>query len=75
MFTLGTHEVRVKSDGWTVATADGSLAAHWENTIAITADGPRILTEHATSAGAASRAATKGSPVASESAAQQALLP
>jgi methionyl aminopeptidase len=46
MFTLGTHEVRVKNDGWTVATADGSLAAHWENTIAITSDGPRILTEH-----------------------------
>jgi methionyl aminopeptidase len=45
MFTLGTHEVRVKDDGWTVVTADGSLAAHWENTIAVTADGPRILTE------------------------------
>jgi methionyl aminopeptidase len=45
MFTLGTHEVRVKDDGWTVATADGSLAAHWENTIAITPEGPRILTE------------------------------
>jgi methionyl aminopeptidase len=45
MFTLGTHEVRVKDDGWTVVTADGSLAAHWENTIAITAAGPRILTE------------------------------
>jgi hypothetical protein len=45
MFTLGTHEVRVKNDGWTVVTADGSLAAHFENTIALTADGPRILTE------------------------------
>jgi len=45
MFTLGSHDVRVKDDGWTVVTADGSLAAHWENTIAITADGPRILTE------------------------------
>ena len=44
MFTLGTHEVRVKDDGWTVATADGTLAAHWEHTIAVTADGPRILT-------------------------------
>jgi hypothetical protein len=31
-------------DGWTVATRDGSLAAHWEHTIAVTADGPRILT-------------------------------
>ncbi|MBA2254081.1 MAG: type I methionyl aminopeptidase [Chloroflexi bacterium] len=44
MFTLGSHEVRVQSDGWTVVTADGSLAAHWEHTIAITPDGPRILT-------------------------------
>lgn len=44
MFTLGGHETRVKPDGWTVATADGSLAAHWEHTIAITEDGPRILT-------------------------------
>ncbi len=47
MFTLGSHEVRVKDDGWTVVTADGALAAHWEHTIAITADGPRILTEAA----------------------------
>ena len=45
MFTLGTHEVRLKDDGWTVVTADGSLAAHWENTIAVTSEGPRILTE------------------------------
>ena len=45
MFTLGTHEVRVSADGWTVETADGALAAHWEHTIALTADGPRILTE------------------------------
>jgi methionyl aminopeptidase len=44
MFTLGSHLVRLKDDGWTVVTADGSLAAHWENTIAITADGPRVLT-------------------------------
>ena len=44
MFTLGSHEVRVSDDGWTVETADGKLAAHWEHTIAITADGPRILT-------------------------------
>ena len=40
MFTLGSHEVRVKPDGWTVETRDGSLAAHWEHTIAVTADGP-----------------------------------
>jgi methionyl aminopeptidase len=44
MFTLGSHETRVKPDGWTVATADGSLAAHWEHTLAVTPEGPRILT-------------------------------
>jgi hypothetical protein len=58
-----------------VATADGSLAAHWENTIAITADGPRILTEHATGVGTADRATAKGGPATAETAAQQALLP
>ncbi len=47
MFTLGGHEVSVLDDGWTVVTADGSLAAHWENTIAVTSDGPRILTASA----------------------------
>ena len=40
----GGHEVRVKPDGWTVETRDGSLAAHWEHTLAVTAQGPRILT-------------------------------
>lgn len=44
MFTLGTHNVRVLDDGWTVVTADGALAAHWEHTIAVLADGPRVLT-------------------------------
>ena len=44
MFTLGGHEVHVRDDGWTVETRDGSLAAHWEHSIAITANGPRILT-------------------------------
>jgi methionyl aminopeptidase len=44
MFTLGNHDVRVKSDGWTVETRDGSLAAHWEHSIAVTEEGPRILT-------------------------------
>ncbi|MBA2557922.1 MAG: type I methionyl aminopeptidase [Chloroflexi bacterium] len=45
MFTLGSHEVSIQPDGWTVVTDDGQLAAHWEHTIAITEDGPRILTE------------------------------
>jgi methionyl aminopeptidase len=51
MFTLsGRHEVRIRDDGWTVITADGSLAAHWENTIAVTEAGPRILTASAKAA-------------------------
>lgn len=45
MFTLGDDRARVLDDDWTVATVDGSLAAHFENTIAVTDDGPRILTE------------------------------
>ena len=45
MVTLGTEENRTLDDGWTVVTADGSLAAHFEHTIAITRDGPVILTE------------------------------
>jgi methionyl aminopeptidase len=44
MFTLGSHEVETKADGWTVATRDGSLAAHFEHTIAVTESGPEILT-------------------------------
>src|SRR3990170_5761269 len=61
MFTLGGHEVRIRDDGWTVITADGSLAAHWENTIAVTADGPRILTSSpASEAVAATAGATTG---------------
>ena len=45
MFTLGGDEVAVLDDGWTVVTADGSLAAHFENTIAIGKTGPEVLTE------------------------------
>jgi methionyl aminopeptidase len=44
MFTLGSGDVHVERDGWTVATSDGALAAHFEHTIAVTADGPQILT-------------------------------
>jgi methionyl aminopeptidase len=44
MLTLGGHEVEVKPDGWTVVTQDGSLAAHFEHTIAVTDNGPEILT-------------------------------
>jgi methionyl aminopeptidase len=44
MLTLGGHEVAVRPDGWTVVTRDGSLAAHFEHTIAVTDNGPEILT-------------------------------
>lgn len=44
MLTLGRHEVEVQPDGWTVVTKDGSLAAHFEHSIAVTDDGPQILT-------------------------------
>jgi len=44
MINEGVHDVKVLDDGWTVITADKKLSAHWEHTIAITADGPRILT-------------------------------
>jgi methionyl aminopeptidase len=44
MITAGGPEVVVAEDGWTISTADSSLAAHFEHTVAITGDGPRILT-------------------------------
>ncbi len=44
MLTLGQAAARVLDDGWTVVTADGSWSAHFEHTVAITADGPWVLT-------------------------------
>jgi methionyl aminopeptidase len=44
MITAGRPEVYVHDDEWSISTEDGSLAAHFEHTVAITADGPRILT-------------------------------
>jgi methionyl aminopeptidase len=44
MLNAGRAEVTVLEDGWTVVTADASLSAHVEHTVAITADGPRVLT-------------------------------
>jgi methionyl aminopeptidase len=44
MLTLGTEETVELEDGWTVVTADGSRAAHWEHTVAVTDDGPWVLT-------------------------------
>ncbi len=45
MVNVGTHEVREMPDGWTVKTADGSLSAHYENTVALTEQGIINLTE------------------------------
>jgi len=44
MITIGSPITKTLGDKWTVVTADGSLSAHFEHTVAITADGPRILT-------------------------------
>lgn len=45
MFNLGTHETRKdERDGWTIWTADGALSAHFEHTVAVTPDGPEVLT-------------------------------
>ena len=45
MVNVGSCEVKDLSDGWTVKTVDGSLSAHYENTVALTSDGVLILTE------------------------------
>ncbi|NLK39739.1 MAG: type I methionyl aminopeptidase [Clostridiales bacterium] len=45
MVNVGAPEVRVLQNGWTVVTVDGSLSAHFEHTVAITEDGPVLLTD------------------------------
>jgi methionyl aminopeptidase len=45
MINEGSHEVRLLDDGWTAVTVDGSLSAQFEHTIAITGEGPLVLTE------------------------------
>ena len=54
MVTMGSWEVRILDDGWTAVTRDGSLAAHFEHTIAVTETGPEVLTS--TSGGSAGAA-------------------
>jgi methionyl aminopeptidase len=44
MVNAGRHQVRMGDDGWAIYSQDGSLAAHFEFTIAVTAEGPRVLT-------------------------------
>jgi methionyl aminopeptidase len=45
MVNIGGYEVEIKDDGWTAVTKDGSLAAHFEHSVAITKDGPFILSQ------------------------------
>ena len=47
MVNTGKPGVQVLGDGWTAVTADGSLSAHFEHTIAVTADGVSVLTQYA----------------------------
>lgn len=44
MINAGKSDVKIMPDGWTVLTSDGSLSAHFEHTVVITADGPKIMT-------------------------------
>jgi methionyl aminopeptidase len=44
MLTAGSPETKELADGWTVVTADGGRAVHWEHTIAVTDNGPAVLT-------------------------------
>jgi len=53
MVTMGGHDVRILDDGWTAVTRDGSLAAHFEHTIAVTDGGPDVLTRRAPAGGGA----------------------
>jgi methionyl aminopeptidase len=45
MINAGGYEVEVGGDSWAIHTRDGALSAHWEHTVAVTSDGPLILTE------------------------------
>ena len=56
MVAMGRPETRVLADGWTAVTKDGSLAAHFEHTVAVGATGPIILTARTSAAGVAAGA-------------------
>lgn len=62
MLTLGDRHTRLQDDDWTVVTADGSLAAHFEHTVAVTADGPWVLTAEDGGAGGFARVGTAALP-------------
>lgn len=57
MVNIGSHAVKTLTDGWTIVTADGSRSAHFEHTVAITEQGPRVLTRGTASASAVSASA------------------
>ena len=59
MVTLGRPAVKVLGDGWTAVTRDGSLAAHFEHTVAITEGGPDVLTVAGDAGAAAGPAAMR----------------
>ena len=46
MITMGSYKIKLMPDGWTAKTADGSLAAHVEDTIVITEAEPKIITRY-----------------------------
>ena len=45
MINMGLKEIKTDSDGWTIRTLDGQVSAHFEHTIAITNNGPKILSQ------------------------------
>jgi methionyl aminopeptidase len=51
MVNAGKPGVKILTDGWTAVTMDGSLSAHFEHTVAVTAQGPRVLTTRNGAAG------------------------
>ena len=53
MVNMGKPAVRVLSDGWTAVTRDGSLSAHFEHTVAVTKNGPLVLTQRSVAPAAA----------------------
>jgi methionyl aminopeptidase len=46
MVNVGRPDIRILSDGWTAVTVDGTLSAHFEHTVAVTENGPLVLTQH-----------------------------
>jgi methionyl aminopeptidase len=68
MLVLGAPRTRLLHDDWTVVTADGSLAAHYEHTVAITPEGPWVLTAHDGGTAGLARANAEAAPASTVSA-------